>query len=129
MYAFSVAQSCLTLCNPIDWSLPGSSIHGIFQVRILEWAAISSPKGSSPPRDWTHVSWICICLADSLLLSYLWSPYVMFCSDLIASKFFILFCWWTSQFFSGGIMSLFIQQMRISNFPHTKMNFRWDKVQ
>ena len=39
----SVAQSCLTLCNPMDCSLPGSSIHGIFQARILEWVAISSP--------------------------------------------------------------------------------------
>ena len=39
----SGAQSCLTLCNPMDCSLPGSSIHGIFQARILEWVAISSP--------------------------------------------------------------------------------------
>ena len=36
-----VAQSCLTLCDPIDCSLPGSSIHGIFQARVLEWVAIS----------------------------------------------------------------------------------------
>ena len=36
-----VAQSCLTLCNPIDWSLPGFSVHGIFEARILEWVAIS----------------------------------------------------------------------------------------
>ena len=37
----SVAQSCLTLCNPINWSLPGSSVHGILQARILEWVAIA----------------------------------------------------------------------------------------
>ena len=36
-----VAQLCLTLCNPMDYSLPGSSIHGIFQARVLEWVAIS----------------------------------------------------------------------------------------
>ena len=36
-----VAQSCPTLCNPVDCSLPGSSVHGIFQARILEWVAIS----------------------------------------------------------------------------------------
>ena len=36
----SVAQSCPTLCDPMDCSLPGSSIHGIFQARVLEWAAI-----------------------------------------------------------------------------------------
>ena len=42
-----VAQSCLTLCNPMDCRLPGSSIHGIFQSRILEWVAISFSRGSS----------------------------------------------------------------------------------
>ena len=40
-----VAQSCLTLSDPMDCSLPGSSIHGIFQARVLEWGAIASPKG------------------------------------------------------------------------------------
>ena len=38
-----IAQSCPTLCNPMDCSLPGSSIHGIFQARVLEWIAIPSP--------------------------------------------------------------------------------------
>ena len=46
-----VAQSCLTLCDPIDCSLLGSSIHRIFQARVLEWAAISFSRGSSQPRD------------------------------------------------------------------------------
>ena len=46
-----VAKSCRTLCNPMDCSLPGSSVHGIFQTRILEWVAISFSRGSSPPRD------------------------------------------------------------------------------
>ena len=45
-----VAQLCLTLCDPMDCSLPGSSVHGIFQVRILEWAAISFSRGPSQPR-------------------------------------------------------------------------------
>ena len=44
-------QLCLTLCNPIDYSLPGFSIHGIFQARILEQVAISFSRGSSQPRD------------------------------------------------------------------------------
>ena len=51
-----VAQSCPTLCDPMDCSLPGSLVHGIFQARILEWAAISFSRGSSQPRDWTRVS-------------------------------------------------------------------------
>ena len=53
-----VAQSCPTLCDPMDYSLPGSSIHGILQARILESVAISSSRGSSWPRDWTHVSYV-----------------------------------------------------------------------
>ena len=55
-----VTQSCLTLCDPMDSSLPGSTVHGIFQARILEWAAISFSRGSSQPRDQTWVS----CIAD-----------------------------------------------------------------
>ena len=53
-----VAQSCLTLCDPMDCSLPGSSLHGILQVRVLEWVAISFSRGSSQPRDQTQVSCI-----------------------------------------------------------------------
>ena len=52
----SESQSCPTLCDPVDCSLPGSSIHGILQARILEWVAISFSRGSSRPRDWTNVS-------------------------------------------------------------------------
>ena len=51
-----VAQSCPTLCDPVDCSPPGSSVHGILQARILEWVAISFSRGSSHPRDRTHVS-------------------------------------------------------------------------
>ena len=47
-----------TLCCLIDCSLPGSSIHGIFQARVPEWVAISFSRGSSQPRDWTWVSHI-----------------------------------------------------------------------
>ena len=46
-----VAQLCLTLCDPMDCSPPGSSVHGILQARILEWIAIPFSKGSSQPRD------------------------------------------------------------------------------
>ena len=44
-------QLCLTLCNPVDRSPPGSSVHGILQARILEWVAISYSRGSSQPRS------------------------------------------------------------------------------
>ena len=56
--ASEVAQSCPTLCNPMGCSLPRSSIHGIFQARVLEWIAISFSRGSSRPRDRTRVSCI-----------------------------------------------------------------------
>ena len=46
-----VVQSCPTLCDPMHCSLPGSSIHGIFQARVLEWIAISFCRESSQPRD------------------------------------------------------------------------------
>ena len=51
-----VAQSCPTLCHPMDCSLPGFSVHGILQARILEWVAIAFSRGSSQPRDQTWVS-------------------------------------------------------------------------
>ena len=51
-----VTQSCPTLCGPMDYSLPGSSVHGIFQAKILECIAISSSRGSFQTRDRTHVS-------------------------------------------------------------------------
>ena len=53
-----VSQSCLILCDPMDCSLPGSSIHGIFQARTMEWGAIAFSRGSSQPRDQTWVSHI-----------------------------------------------------------------------
>ena len=53
-----VAQSCPTLCDPMDCSPPGSSIHGILQARLLEWVAISFSRGSSQPRYRTQVSHI-----------------------------------------------------------------------
>ena len=52
------AQSCPTLCDSMACSLPGSSVHGIFQAIILEWIAISLSRGSSRPRDRTQVSHI-----------------------------------------------------------------------
>ena len=70
-----LAWSCLILCNPIDSNLPDSSVHGIFQARVLEWVAISFSRGSSQPRDWTRVFRIAvrrftICATLILVLSH-----------------------------------------------------------
>ena len=51
-------QLCSTLCDPMNCSPPGSSVHGIFQARILEWVSISYSRGSSWLRDWTCISCI-----------------------------------------------------------------------
>ena len=53
-----VAQSCPTFCDPMVGSLPGSSVHGISQARILERVATSSSRASSGPRNWTCISWV-----------------------------------------------------------------------
>ena len=63
-----VLSRCLTLCNPMDCSLPGSSICGIFQARILEWVAISYSTGSSRPRDQNCVSCVS-CLANGFFFT------------------------------------------------------------
>ena len=52
------AKSHLTLCNPMYCSLPGFSVHGFLQARILEWVSVSSSRGCSQPRDQTRVSYI-----------------------------------------------------------------------
>ena len=58
-----VAQSCLTLCNPVDCSLQGSSIHGIFQAKTMEWVVIPFSRGFSRSRNQT---WVSALQADSL---------------------------------------------------------------
>ena len=61
-----ITQLCSTVAGPLDGSLPGSSVQGIFQARILEWVEISSSRGSSRPKDGTNVSHVSCIAADSL---------------------------------------------------------------
>ena len=58
VWSCKVAQSCLTLCDPMNCSLPGFSIHEIFQASVLEWVAISLSRGSYHTRDRAHASCI-----------------------------------------------------------------------
>ena len=71
-----MTQSCPTLCNPMDCSRPGSSIHGIFQARILEWVAVAFSKVSSQPRDWAPVS----CIAGRLFF-IIWATEESICQN------------------------------------------------
>ena len=59
---------CLTLCDPMGYSLPVSSVHGLLQARIVEWVSMPSSRGSFQPRDWAHAS--CIARRYSLPLSH-----------------------------------------------------------
>ena len=67
----SVAQLCLTLCDPMDCSLPGTSVYGLLQANILEWVAISLTNGSSCPRDRTRNS----CISSFGRWTSLWGQY------------------------------------------------------
>ena len=90
-----VAQSCPTFCDSVNCSWPGSSVHGIFQARVLEWGAIAFSRSSSWPRDRTQVSLIVgrrftvwatrevLCVERALLKSQLvkhWVFYMLFCA-------------------------------------------------
>ena len=71
--ACSFAQLCSTLCEPMDCSPPGLSVHGISQARILVWVAVPFSKGSSQPRDWTHISCVsCITRQITILSEIAW---------------------------------------------------------
>ena len=100
-----VAQSCLTLCDPMDGSLLGSSVHGIFQAKVLEWAAISFSRGSSWPRDQTQVYLHC----RQTLYPLKNFPNIFFLpvSWLILSFLFQLFSFFFTQAFQG--FSTFIE--------------------
>ena len=62
----ALLQSCPTLCVSTDCSPPGSSVHGILQARMLEWVAVPSSRGSSRPRERTHVSYV-TCIGRQVL--------------------------------------------------------------
>ena len=86
-----VAQSCPTLCDPVDCSPPGFSVHGILQARILEWIAISFSRGSSWPRNRTQVLLHC---RQILSPTELWGqPYSHYWLQPKVLGFF----WWVSS--------------------------------
>ena len=87
-------QSCWTLCEPTDCSLPGSSVYGILQARILEWIAIPFSRGSSQPRDRTLVS----CIAGRFF--NIWAtekPCILFHT---VNHFFIFLIFWGTKIFN-----------------------------
>ena len=85
--AVCVLSRVWLLCDPMDCSLPGLSVHGISQARILEWAAISHSRGFCPPKDLTHLS--CVSCIDTWILYH--------CTTWKAHKnryrYINIFCW------------------------------------
>ena len=72
----SVAWWCLTLCYSMDRRLPGSSVRGISQARIVEWVAMPSSRGSSPPKDQTHVPCISCISTEFFTTSTTWETQI-----------------------------------------------------
>ena len=97
-------QSCLTLCDPMDCSPAGSSVHGILQARILEWVVTTFSRGSSWPRDLTGISYIS-CMGRWVLYHYhhLGSPH-----PCMTIRKTISLTIWT---FAGKVMSLLLNML------------------
>ena len=93
-----VTQSCLTLWDHMDCSLPGSSVHGFPQARVLEWVAISSSRGSSRPRDRTHVS----CIAGGFFNSEPQGKHPILCGPLLDSPWALIIL---ARLLSSGYLS------------------------
>ena len=108
------AWSCLTLCNPMDCSQPGSSVHGTFQVRILEWVTISSSRGSSLLRGWTHVS----CIGRWIL--YHWATWETY-KRTFASKV----VWYVKVISLDGVnfLLIFVEQILRPSFQNSLFLF------
>ena len=89
----SCAQQCLTLCDSVDYSLPGSSVHGVSQARMLECVAIFSSKGSSWLRGWTLVSCVS-CIAGGFFTRWAFGvsqvDWTLFCVIAESCKTWIL---------------------------------------
>ena len=106
-----VTQSCLTLCNPMNCSLPDSSVHGILQARILKWVALPFARGSSQPRNWTRgfLHWRQILYSLSHQGSW---PLV------ISRKTHSIYLWGLHSFFLGAEQSIEIQNSSPSRSRH-----------
>ena len=92
-------QSWPVLCDPIDCSPSGSSVHGILQPRMLEWVAMPSSGGSSSPGDWTYVSYVSCIASGFFTAEPLGRPMcILGCNRLLnlkAQPTSWELCWWT----------------------------------
>ena len=113
MRVCSVTQSCPTPCDPMDWSLPGSSVHEISQARILEWGVISFSRASF--RTWNQTCISCICRQILYYWSHLGSQaHFTFIETLLCFTYFLALN-----------LHLLAQPTWISNFLSVSRHFRW----
>ena len=135
LHVCSVPQSFPNLCDPMDCSPPGPSVHGILQARILEWVAVPSSKRSSWPRDQTHVSDIS-CIDRQILCHWklhtlalfhsscrsfttiTWSFRMTHCSILDAIKSNI----------SGILLSVIVNSLTVITIMLIQLGLQWDKI-
>ena len=100
-------QSCLTLCNPVDCSLPSSFVYGVLEAGILEWDAVSSSRGSSWSKGWTYLgikpatflpSLPVLCVWKSVSYYYIWEA----SKDVTEQQLDLIIMWsWTSCLLIG----------------------------
>ena len=114
-----VAQSCLTLCDPLNCSPPGSSVCGILQSRILEWVVISFPRGSSQPGDRALAS----CIACWFLPSEQPGKPVM-CTKKVNSRFSVLCLRDKESFQQNKILSTNKQWSLIYRFSESVLSVK-----
>ena len=113
-----VTQSCPTLCDPMDWRPPGSSVHGIFQARVLEWVAISFSRGSSRPRDRTRVSWVVGRRFTIGAKREAWQAYKTSVLFSACCSFSVVFAWFIHVDMCSSSWSLFSAETPIIWGPH-----------
>ena len=111
----SVAKSCPTLCDPMCCAPLGSLVYGILQARRQEWAAISSSRVSSWPREWTRVSWLA---GRFFTLSYQESPYpykglYTFLPQYLCPIWGHLLCWRSLKWMHMGCSGITLLQARV----------------
>ena len=113
------AKLCLTLCDPMYCSSPGSSVHGILQARIVEWLAIPSSRGSSWPRDWT-----CVCCIGRWIL-YHWASRVAF-QSLRTALISVMLLWDVTYFLVYYLG--WMQKLIVSGNPTWHFILQWSST-
>ena len=121
----NLLQACLTLCDPMDYSLPGSSVHGILQARILEWIAMPPSRESSRSRDWACVSYVS-CIGKRVLYQqyhlgsplFQWTILLIPCPNSVSLS--VYYVWF--PFLPGTLLLVLQSQAIVPCFPQATIS-------